>query len=145
MFDRTGNLYGTTFAGPPNGSGLVFELTKPSKQSQSWTETILFVFDDMNSGGSPKSGLVFDPTGNLYGTTTAGATFRGGNVFRMKPPFGQRGSFNLLHGFSGSPDGAVPTTPLTFDKAGNLHGTTQLGGTGQSCQGGCGTVFQILR
>jgi len=34
----------------------------------------------------------------------------------------------LLHSFTGSPDGAIPTYGnLTFDQAGNIYGTTLAG------------------
>jgi hypothetical protein len=145
VFDGSGNLYGTTFAGPPNGSGLIFELKKPSGKVHSWTEVVLCLFNNQSNGGSPISGLVFDASGNLYGTASAGDEFRGGNVFRLKPPSPMTGGWTLqvLHGFTGSPDAAHPAASLIFDKAGNLHSTTQWGGTGQSCQGGCGTVFEV--
>jgi uncharacterized repeat protein (TIGR03803 family) len=44
------------------------------------------------------------------------------------------------------PDGGFPTGGLIRDAAGNLYGTTQLGGnTSSSCQfpGGCGVVFKL--
>jgi hypothetical protein len=145
VFDGSGNLYGTTFAGPPNGSGLIFELKKPSGNTRSWTETVLSLFNNETNGGSPISGLVFDSHGDLYGTASAGDEFRGGTVFALTPPRGKSDRWNLkvLHGFTGSPDAAHPAASLVFDKAGNLFGTSQWGGTGQSCQGGCGTVYEI--
>jgi hypothetical protein len=76
VFDGNGNLYGTTFAGPLNGSGLVFELRKPTAKVRSWTETVLCLFNNVSNGGSPLSGLVFDTHGNLYGTASAGDEFR---------------------------------------------------------------------
>lgn len=54
----------------------------------------------------------------------------------------------VLHAFTGSPDGQLPFAgALVFDGAGNLYGTTPLGGTG-SCTWrhnaiGCGTVFEL--
>jgi uncharacterized repeat protein (TIGR03803 family) len=41
-------------------------------------------------------------------------------------------------------DGSGPLSGLTFDKDGNLYGTTFTGGAGQSCEGGCGTVFELI-
>jgi hypothetical protein len=147
VFDGSGNLYGTTFAGPPNGSGLVFELKKPSGTVHSWTEALLCLFNNQSNGGSPLSGVVFDARGNLYGTASAGDEFRGGNVFQLKPPIEKGGGWtvNVLHGFTGSPDAAHPAASLVLDKSGNLFSTTQWGGTGQSCQGGCGTVYEVSR
>jgi hypothetical protein len=146
VFDGSGNLFGTTFSGLPSGSGLVFELKKPSGTVHSWTETVLHVFSDGNDGAGPLASVVFDPNGRLYGTT-ATATNRSaqGNVFRMRAPTkkGRAWAFSVLYTFVGNPDGAQPSSPLVFDKAGNLYGTTQDGGGGKACQGGCGTVFEL--
>ena len=57
VFDGSGNLYGTPFAGPPNGSGLIFELKKPSGNTRSWTETVLSLFNNETNGGSPSGPL----------------------------------------------------------------------------------------
>jgi hypothetical protein len=55
-------------------------------------------------------------------------------------------SFSILHSFSGS-DGAVPEYGVAIDSAGNLYGTTQLGGIGRSIctggAGGCGLVYEL--
>jgi hypothetical protein len=93
-------------------------------------------------GYDPESSLVFDQTGNLYGTTnvSGGGALRG-DVFRLEPSGGTWGA-SVLHGFTGTPDGAFPAAGLTFDKQGNLYSTTQQGGTG-ACSGGCGTVFEV--
>jgi hypothetical protein len=49
----------------------------------------------------------------------------------------------ILHNF-GSNDGNQPVGGVTFDKAGNLYGTTEFG-AGIGCGGeGCGTVFQLV-
>ena len=145
VFDGNGNLYGTTSAGPQNGFGLVFELRKPSERVHYWMETVLCLFNNGSNGAYPIAGLVFDAKGDLYGTATGGDQSPGGNVFQLKPPSRKGGSWPLkiLHGFLGSPDGAHPTAGLVLDKTGNLYGTTQWGGSGQSCQGGCGTVFEV--
>jgi uncharacterized repeat protein (TIGR03803 family) len=44
----------------------------------------------------------------------------------------------LMHSFTGSQDGAYPDSNLTMDAAGNLYGTTQIGGAY-----GAGTVFEL--
>jgi uncharacterized repeat protein (TIGR03803 family) len=56
-------------------------------------------------------------------------------------------TFRVLYSFTGKPDGYEPYGGLVRDGAGNLYGTTMLGGTG-SCvyygqQLGCGTVFEV--
>jgi len=144
VFDGNGNLFGTTHFGPPHGFGLVFELKKPAGTVHSWTETVLHAFSDGNDGGYPIAGLIFDASGNLYGTALGGGV-PGGVVFRLRPP--KRGNswpLTVLYNFTGSPDANHPTAGLSFDRRGNLYSTTELGGIGQSCQGGCGTVFEVL-
>ena len=46
---------------------------------------------------------------------------------------------------TGFTDGSMPSGGLIFDQAGNLYGTTPLGGAGGTCTttGGCGTVFKL--
>ena len=142
VFDRSGNLYGVTFEGPPNGFGLLFELRKPSGQARHWTEKVLHLFSNGNDGANPSAGLIFDSAGTLYGTALGGETFRG-VVFRLQhPKLGNSWSLTVLYNLKGSPDGNHPTADLTFDNEGHLYSTTEWGGTGQ-CQGGCGTVFQV--
>jgi uncharacterized repeat protein (TIGR03803 family) len=56
------------------------------------------------------------------------------------------GGENVLYRFQGGMDGVGPRGPLIRDKAGNLYGTTVLGGDGTNCDegsAGCGTVFKI--
>jgi hypothetical protein len=143
VFDSDGNLFGTTYFGPPNGFGLVFELRKPSGKVSTWTETVLHPFSNGNDGAYPIAGLTFDASGNAYGTALGGGT-HGGVVFRLKPA--QRGNYwplTVLYNFKGSSDGDHPTADLVFDRKGNLYSTTEWGGAAQSCQGGCGTVFEV--
>jgi uncharacterized repeat protein (TIGR03803 family) len=76
-----GNLYGTTASGGGIGgvAGIVFELTP------SGTENILHVFGGTPDGAFPWGGVVFDNTGNLYGTTLDGGANGYGTVFKMTP------------------------------------------------------------
>jgi hypothetical protein len=141
VLGRSGELYGTVSAGAISGNGAVFSLVATGDHG-SWKETALYRFQDGNDGLSPRSALTLDRGGNLYGTAFGGQTFRG-VVFRLKPAkIGQPWMFSLLYNFQGSPDGANPAAALTFD-AGELYGTTQFGGTSQTCQGGCGTAFEL--
>lgn len=59
--------------------------------------------------------------------------------------FGQA-QYKVLWSFAGAPtDGAWPVGSLVSDGAGNLYGTTFIGGdgSGSGCVGGCGTVFEL--
>src|SRR5271155_4073578 len=144
VFDGTGNLYGTTFAGP-NGSGLAFELKKPSGSVHSWTETVLHAFSDGDDGANPEAGLIFDVRGDLYGTAYRGlAGSQYGDVFRLKPPGGNGPwAFSVLYGFDTRSGPAQPAAGLALDDIGNVYGTSPYGGIGQACQGDCGTVFEV--
>jgi uncharacterized repeat protein (TIGR03803 family) len=147
--DSAGNLYGTTSQGGSGGVGTVFELTPAS--GGAWTEKILHNFSkDGIDGYYPAGSLIFDATGNLYGTTGfGGSSSVYGTVFEMKPAGGGRWTERVLHNFSvGSGDGAAPVGALVFDQVGNLYGTTELGGASLNCNDadeGCGTVFEMIR
>lgn len=134
IFDAKGSLYGAAGGGGSQGSGVVFRLTQ-AKASGRWTETVLHSFQGTKDESNPQ-GLVFDSLGNLYCSS--------GSIVRLKPPRQKGGSWilNLLYEFQGPPDGRSPTD-LTFGKGTALYGTTLAGGTGQSCQGGCGIVFEV--
>jgi len=141
-------LYGTTAAGGSNdhcasNCGTVFSLTRPT-QGGAWVENILYNFQGDTDGASPQASLIFDATGSLYGTTSAGGRAPGctggcGTVFRLSPPSIQGGSWteNFLYAFNGSGDGATPYAPL-IQFGSNFYGTTYRGSQNVN-----GTVFQI--
>jgi len=145
VFDKTGNLYGTTELGGTNTQGTVFEITPNANGS--WTETVLYNFTGSADGGQPYASLVFDTAGNLYGTTKFGGGTNCnqgcGTVFELTPGSGGW-TETVLYTFSGSSDGSEPSARLLIDAAGNLYGTTALGGNvGSVCSSGCGTVFKL--
>jgi hypothetical protein len=143
VFGGAGRLYGTLSAGANDANGAVFALVAPAGGDMPWKATILYRFKDKSDGTSPRDPIVFDASGNLYGTALGGGTHRG-TVFRLQPPKrGESWSLTVLYTFFGSPGGDHPTAGLIFDTRGNLYSTTQGGGTGQLCQGGCGTVFEV--
>ncbi len=141
VFDKQGNLYGAASEGGGANGGAVFEL-KPSDGS--WTESVLYGFPSIVDGGSPHGGLIFDPNGNLYGTTEFGGQSNQGTVFELTP--GASGwSGQVLYAFKGEPDGANPVSAVVRDSAGNLYGTTMAGGY-DGCDNflpGCGTVYEL--
>jgi len=89
VFDQAGNLYTTTSFGGHSENGTVVELSPPSEPGTPWMETILWRFEGGTDGANPSSSLIFDPEGNLYGTTDNGGSencdFGCGTVFRIKP------------------------------------------------------------
>jgi hypothetical protein len=144
VFDLMGNLYGSADGGGSNEDGLIFQLKPPTSQGKPWKEVAVYTFTDGSDGLSPETQPIFDSYGNLYGTALGGASTNG-VVFRLKPAKSAKWSFAVLYNFQGSPDGRWPVSRLMFDKAGRLYSATQNGGTNTTCQGGCGTVFQLLR
>ncbi len=162
-FDAQGNLYGTTAGGGANycpsgypGCGTVFELSPPLQPGGPWTESVLYSFCSVLQGNRcldgqrPLSQPVFDASGNLYGTAAYGGNTAayGGVVFELSP--GPTGWIeNVLYNFctiangDSCADGAYPAAGVTFDKSGNLYGTTELGGALHSHSQGAGTVYKL--
>jgi uncharacterized repeat protein (TIGR03803 family) len=145
VFDSKGNLYGTTSQGGLGGAGTVFQLVPQSNGS--WTETVLYGFTDGYDGAYPQAGLVVDKDGDLYGTTYQGGEYEGGVVFELTAGAGGSWNEDVIHQFIGvNGDGAYPQAGVVFDNAGNLYGTTTIGGiNGGGCGygTGCGTVFAL--
>jgi len=162
LFDQSGNLYGTTEGTGGTGNinyedpeGTVFKLTPPVTKGGSWTETFLYHFPRPGGidGSFPIGGVVFDPSGNVYGATFRGAghtkalcVYEGcGIVFELKPPGTKGGQWKeiRLHAFTDGSDGAAPSRGLLLGGGGALFGTTAFGGGSSACQDGCGTVYEI--
>jgi len=138
IVDAAGNLYGTTTYGGHHccgGYGTVFELTPTG--AGSWTEKVLHSFEGKD-GEQPWAGLVLDASGNLYGTTYEGGAYGVGTVFELSPAVGGSWTETLLHSFHAM-GGSNPVAGLIVDAAGNLYGTTAVGGAH-----GYGTVFEII-
>jgi hypothetical protein len=202
VFDRQGNLYGSTQTGgtAPVASGTIFEFMPGS----SWSESILYSFDGGSPGGSvPMGGVIFgrggrlygstynggiygwgtfyeaksgtngwsesaiqplggytdsgltpvgqlatDASGNLYGTTESGGIGRAssGTVYKMTPTAQGGWTGTIIYAFSGRADGGVPQASVVVDGAGNVFGSTEVGGVG-NCDpywgAGCGVIFEI--
>ena len=135
LANNSGELYGLTDRGGTFGFGTVFKL------DMSGTEVVLYNFTGGSDGSYPY-GLVQDAAGNLYGTTVGGGPSGFGTVFKLTPD----GTETVLHSFAGAPDGESPSGGLIRDAAGNLYGTTLVGGPYQNCgfwNTGCGIVFKI--
>jgi uncharacterized repeat protein (TIGR03803 family) len=139
-----GSLYGTTYEGGGSGCGgsgcgTVFNLRPPANVSPNmmggWTETVLYRFQGGSDGAGPALGdLIFDQSGNIYGTTQNGGASNVGTVFQLTPSAGGWVE-NVLHAFAlDGDDGAYPEAGVQIDSAGNLYGTTS---------GGYGTVFEL--
>ena len=111
-----------------------------------YTETTIYSFTGGNDGSLPTSGLIFDPQGNLYGTTVQGGSYGYGTVFRLAPQSGGGWSETVLFDFSDGTDGGNPLGGLIIDGQGNLYGTTNSGGSTSCLVFGdtfCGVVFKL--
>lgn len=149
-----GTAYGTTYAGGNincgfGGCGAVFRFGQSGEQ-------VIYAFGETPADGVyPLAPLVFDKSGNIYGTTKFGgnaACVSGcGTVFELTPDGNGQWSEQILYSFctsSNCPDGAYPQGALTFDAAGNIYGTTSTGGDldpKQCAPSGCGTVFELVK
>jgi uncharacterized repeat protein (TIGR03803 family) len=137
IFDKAGNLYGTTYFGGTAGMGAVFQLTPGPNGT--WQENVLYSFQGGTDGSFSTTTLVFNAAGSLYGTTSTGGrpSCDCGTLFKLTLA---GGSWNekIVHFFGKGRDGSSPNYGLTFGPAGNLYGTAPVGGTG-----GQGIVFQL--
>lgn len=137
-FDQDGNIYGTAQFGGITGFGPNGVVYKLSRTNGRWAQTVLYAFTGQDVGSDPDAGVIFDSTGNLYGTVAgAGATNQYGGVYRLSPS-GSGWEETTLYEFQGAMDGGNPYGGLVIDSAGNLYGATASGGA----RGG-GTVYQL--
>ena len=153
--DPQGRLSGTALAGG-TGFGTVFRMTKVNG---SWLFSTLYSFagnNGSNDGAGPYAKIVIGPNGTLYGTTVSGGGGSGcadegysgcGTVFNLQPPFSVCRAINcpwletVLYRFANGPGGVYPFGAVAFDTAGNIYGTTELGGIGFDE----GTAYKLTR
>ncbi len=140
IFDKLGNLYGTTWSGGSSANGTVFELDTTGN------ETTLYSFTGMAGDGAQPVGEIARYAGNIYGITQYGGgtdcNSKGcGTIFELSG-----GREIVLHSFTDS-EGHFPNGGLTLDGSGNLYGATLFGASGTpppACGGqGCGIVFEV--
>ena len=93
---------------------------------------------------NPSTGVVSDKKGNLYGTTRGGGDSFWGTVYKVQVAVAPIEE-TILHSFELDPDGQLPRGGVVLDKAGNLYGTTSIGGSDPNCEDGygCGVVFKV--
>jgi uncharacterized repeat protein (TIGR03803 family) len=125
LFDQSGHIYGTTYYGGTVGLGSIYQLTRMA--GGGWSEQILYGFQAGQDGNSPISNLVFDPAGNLYGTTSEGG-LGSGTIFELAPNGNGTWMESLPHLFGGPPDGAFPYAGMVGDGTGIFYGATVHGG-----------------
>jgi uncharacterized repeat protein (TIGR03803 family) len=133
ILDAKDNVYGTTAEGGNTSCGscgVVYAITAGEK------ETVVHRFGSHPGDGKiPLGGLLADPAGNGYGTTSAGGTSGAGTVYKIDGTTHQE---SVFYSFTGGDDGGVPYGSLVRDSAGNLYGTTSRGGAFAQ-----GAVFEL--
>jgi uncharacterized repeat protein (TIGR03803 family) len=148
--DRAGNMEGTAAEGGSSNWGAAYKLIH---SGTGWVVDPLYDFRGGMDGASPESRPIIGSDGNLYGTT-----FRGGGgtcsdgpgcgtVYRLNPPPTScravlcRWEETVLYRFTGVADGGQPGFgDLLLDSAGNVYGTTTVGGVGNN-----GVVFKLTK
>jgi uncharacterized repeat protein (TIGR03803 family) len=132
--DSSGNLYGSIHYGGTLDYSVVYELLNGSS-----AVTTLATF---NPSFSSISALTLDGSGNIFGTTFFGGAFNNGNSYGNGSIFEitkGSGTVTTLASFNGT-NGYNPLGGITFDGAGNMFGTTQLGGAFNK-----GTIFEFAK
>jgi uncharacterized repeat protein (TIGR03803 family) len=131
-----GKLYGTTLHGGAYGKGTVYHVLPDGSHH------IVYSFQGGSDGANPYAGLL-DVNGTLYGTTQGGgSTLCGGSGCGTIYAIAPAGGYAQLCAFQGGNDGAQPNGGLTYS-GGTLYGSTEAGGGGAGCSGGCGTVYTV--
>jgi uncharacterized repeat protein (TIGR03803 family) len=123
-----GTFYGTTAYGGQSEFGTVFKMSPTGSFSS------LYSMANESLGSNPSSGLALGVDGKLYGNAVNGGLNGFGAVLQLTTA----GSVSSVHDFTGEDDGGNPSTTIAKGTGGNLYGTTQLGGAGES-----GTIYQI--
>jgi len=144
LFGPEGLLYGTS---PNNIAGLPYGyiytlgpgINACTTALCAWNETTIYGFTGGSDGGTPRYGdLIFDTSGNMYGTASLGGDSNGDGVVYEATRSGSNWTQQAIYTFAGAPDGSHPYNGVIFDNGGNLYGTTTGGGSS-----GNGTVFEL--
>jgi len=135
VLGAAGQLFGTTFGGGATNDlyGTVYELT-PNGGGQ-WTENIIQKFASVDVV-APWTNLITDASANLYGVAAAGGTFTSGGIYKFVPSSGNSWKDQVIYSIQSPVE--LASAELVMDSAGNLYGTTEVGGL----YGG-GTVFEL--
>jgi uncharacterized repeat protein (TIGR03803 family) len=143
---QDGNLYGTAFGGPNNGSGVLFHLAPDGGNYG-----LVYAFGnipnppyDPADGSDPMANLVLGNDGNFYGTTYFGGPLGGtlanplddcGIAYKITPG----GAESILYPFHQfDADGVAPSAGLVPGRDGNFYGVTIFGGSSN-----WGTIFKL--
>jgi uncharacterized repeat protein (TIGR03803 family) len=139
--DMSGNFYGTTAGGGSGSTYCVGGCGTVYKIAPDGTETVLYSFQGGSDGSFPRSSLILDKAGNLYGTTYDGDGFtcKGGpgcgTVFKVAPD----GKETVLYAFHNR-RGTHPVAGLLSGPHGKFYGTATEGGMNND-----GVVFVVKK
>ncbi len=125
IFDKAGNLYGTTtYAGPKvcslTGCGTIYKLSRGAK---SWVFATIHAFN-YSDGEYPMGNLLMNSSGNIYGATLTGGAYNGGVAFMLSAT--KTGwKETVLYVFGAAGDGSGPSS-LVFGASGHLFGSVPI-------------------
>jgi uncharacterized repeat protein (TIGR03803 family) len=124
-----GKLYGMTYAGGANNSGVVFSVDPLSSEYRKLKDL------DYMSGDMPLGSLTEATNGTLYGMTSYGGGSDLGVIFSFNPV---NGTYTKLKDISNNEIGGNPSAGLLKANDGKLYGMTTSGGSF-----GAGIIFSL--
>jgi uncharacterized repeat protein (TIGR03803 family) len=138
VFDKQGNLYGTTYYAGANDFGTVYKLTH---NNGAWTEKVLYSFKGGLDGASPISSLVSDAAGNLYGTTSDGGASNCicGVIFKMTHTASGKWAESVVYRFPGTPNPGFSYNGMVNGATGTFYGATVHGGSDND-----GAIYELV-
>lgn len=123
VIDSAGHVYGAS-------NTAAFELIPGG--ADGWSFEVIY-------STSTNGGFVLDKAENLYGTWGPGK-YKVGDVFKLIHDTAKPADWSEKVLYNFVPGECCATSSLTFDTAGNLYGTTKLGGSS-----GDGSVYRIVK
>ncbi|MDE2206225.1 MAG: hypothetical protein KGK12_06255 [Armatimonadetes bacterium] len=135
-FDNAGNMVGTAYGNGALYSGMVWEITAAGsyRDLHDFGGTVTDASGTSGPDGqTPETDVTLDSAGNMYGTAVGGGPHYSGMVWEITAA----GTYVDLHDFGGTvsnangssgPDGSSPLVGVSLDGAGNMYGTTSVGG-----------------
>lgn len=119
IIDSKGLLYGTTFQGGANNSGIIYSFNPSTKVFSKLGD-----FKDTVSGSNPTGQLNLTKQGIIIGLTNYGGKYQGGTIFNFNP---KDTTLKIVANLKDSL-GVIPGGGLTLAKDGLYYGMAQYGG-----------------
>ena len=113
---------------------MVYKLTK---SGGTWNQTVIHAFTGGDDGSGPGARVTVDRGGNVYGMTPTGGTYGVGTIYKIRPHAGSW-DFQVIHTFTGGPDGASGSAGRMLLELNRLYGAATVGGLY-----GSGVVFKL--